>query len=153
MRRFYEKYRDNWPQTFSLEQGVNLKLNGYRIYGKIDRIDEVKGGIQLVDYKTGTPKSTDKIGLEDKEQLLIYQLAAAQAYEGREIVNLQFYYLNDSSEINFVGSDKELREMAKKIILRIGQITQAAQADNFPAKPGPLCAYCDFNGICEYRKS
>jgi DNA helicase-2/ATP-dependent DNA helicase PcrA len=152
LKQFFEKHKDNWPRAIALEQGINLKIGGYRIYGKIDRIDETAAGIQIVDYKTGNPKSGEKIGPEDKEQLLIYQLAAEQIY-GQPIANLQFYYLNDNSEINFTGNDKELREMEMKIVSRIGEIIAAAKANHWPAKPSPLCQYCDFYGICEYRKA
>lgn len=152
LKVFYEKFKDNWPNTVGLEQGVNLKVSGYRIFGKIDRVDEsANGEIIIVDYKTGKPKSKDKISAEDKEQLLIYQLAVEQAME-KKIANLQFYYLNDNSEINFIGKDKELRNMEEKILDRINAIKKAVEDNNFPAKPGPLCKFCDFNGICEFRK-
>ncbi|MEA3398628.1 MAG: UvrD-helicase domain-containing protein [Patescibacteria group bacterium] len=151
LKQFIEKYKENWPNTVSLEQGINLKISGYRIFGKIDRVDKTKNGIQIVDYKTGTPKSKDKISAENKEQLLIYQLACEQAYE-KKIENLQFYYLNNNSEINFIGTDKELKDMEKKILERIEKIKDAAGNNYFPAKPGPLCKFCDFSGICEHRK-
>ncbi|MFC1678217.1 ATP-dependent helicase [Patescibacteria group bacterium] len=152
LKNYYEKYKDNWPQAVSLEQGINLKISGYRIFGKIDRIDELKQGkVQIVDYKTGTPKDPDKISPEDKEQLLIYQLAAEQALN-KKIDNLQFYYLNNNSEINFVGSEEELRGMEEKILDSIKKIETAIQDNNFAPKPGPLCKYCDFFSICKFRK-
>ncbi len=152
LQAFYAKYSENWPVTVSLEQGLNLKLGGYRIFGKIDRIDDLgEDGIRIVDYKTGNPKSEGKITLEDKEQLMIYQMAARQAMN-RPIADLQFYYLNDNSEINFVGSDRDLTAMEKKIIKNIEAIEAAFTDGVFPPKPGPLCRYCDFFDICEYRQ-
>jgi DNA helicase-2/ATP-dependent DNA helicase PcrA len=152
LKEFFEKHVGNWPQVLSLEQGINLKIEGYRIFGKIDRIDEVgQNKIQIVDYKTGTPKDPEKISLDDKEQLLLYQLAVEQAMEAK-IENLQFYYLNDNSEINFLGSDKDLKDMEKKVLDAIHQIEQAIGESNFIPKPGPLCKYCDYFTICEYRK-
>ena len=152
IKEFYNKHRDNWPDVLSLEQGINFKLKGYRIYGKIDRIDNLgQEGIQIVDYKTGQPKAKDKIGIDDKEQLLIYQLAVKQVID-KKIINLQYYYLDNNSEVNFLGSQKELKEMEKKIIERIKGIEEACQTGNFPHKSGPLCKYCDFKEICEFRK-
>lgn len=153
MEEFFNKYKDNWPQVESLEQGVNLKIGGYRIFGKIDRIDNCEdGGIQIVDYKTGRPKKQDAISLEDKEQLLIYQMAIEQAIT-KKVSNLQFYYLDNNTEINFLGKKKDIEKMEEKIIDRINGIKEAAETGCFPAKPGPLCKYCDFNSICEFRKS
>ncbi len=152
LRGFYGKFKDNWPRTLYLEQGVNLKAGGSRIYGKIDRVDDLGGGkVRIVDYKTGTPKKAEKIGLEEKEQLLLYQMAAAQTLPGMEVSELQFYYLNDNSEINFLGSAKDLAGMEEKLLKRIEEIKQAVEHNEFPPKPGVLCKYCDFFHICEFR--
>ena len=151
LRLYYEKHKDAWPPARDLEKGINLKIGGCRIYGKIDRVDVLPEGLRIVDYKTGEPKKAEKVGPEDKEQLLIYQLAAEQAL-GEKIAALQFYYLNDSSELNFLGSDKELRAMEEKILNRITAIKKAAENDHFPPAPSLLCKYCDYRGICEYRK-
>lgn len=153
LKEFFNKHQEEWPNVISLEQGINLKLEGYRIYGKIDRVDDRgEEGISIIDYKTGTPKNPDKISVEDKEQLLLYQLAMKQINK-RPICNLQFYYLNDNSEINFVGTDKDLSDMEGKTIQRILQIEDAFRGGVFPPKPGPLCKYCDYFHICEFRKS
>ncbi len=152
LRVFYEKFKDNWPHTIKLEEGVNLKIQGYRLYGKIDRIDDLgEEGLQIVDYKTGQPKKQNKLTLEDKEQLLLYQLAVEQAIK-KKIANLQFYYLDDNSEVNFLGTDKDKRDMEQKILTRIHGIEKAIKNNNFPPKPGILCKYCDFSFICAYRK-
>ncbi len=151
LKEFYNKHKNNWPDVLSLEQGVNLKIGGYRIFGKIDRVDNHEDGVQIVDYKTGKPKEQDKIGIDDKEQLLIYQLASEQALD-KKVKNLQFYYLDNNSEVNFLGTDKELREMEEKILDRIHGIEEAAKTGEFTPKPGPLCAFCDFKDICEFRK-
>ncbi|MCK5211897.1 PD-(D/E)XK nuclease family protein, partial [Candidatus Parcubacteria bacterium] len=80
-----------------------------------------------------------------------YQMAAGQAMD-KKIHNMQFYYLNDNSEVNFVGTDKELRNMEEKIIERIHGIEESARTGKFIPKPSMLCKYCDFKDICEYRK-
>ena len=46
----------------------------------------------------------------DKEQLLIYQMAAEQAL-GMKVNNLQFYYLDNNNEINFLGSEEEIAKI------------------------------------------
>ncbi len=152
LKDFYEKHKNNWPNVKSLERSVNLRIGGYRIFGKIDRIDDCgEKGIQIVDYKTGTPKQKGKLVIDDKEQLLIYQLAARQAMP-EPICNLQFYYLDNNSEIDFLGNEKELEEMENRVLERIENIIESVRAGEFPPKPGPLCKFCDFKDICEYKK-
>lgn len=153
LKNFYDQHKDNWPQVVSLEQGVNLKLEGQRIYGKVDRIDDLGGNeIRVVDYKTGRPKEEGKITLEDKEQLIIYKLAVEQA-TNQKARELQFYYLDNNSEINFSCEAKDIEVVKKKLVDKIRAIETACQNNEFPPAPGELCKYCDFSDICEFRKN
>lgn len=148
LKAFYEKYKDNWPAALFLEKKFNWKITDgeadYLVRGVVDRIDKYEGGLKLVDYKTGRPK--DKLTFNDKEQLLIYQLAAGELFR-EEVKALAFYYLADNSEAEFLGSAKDLEKVKAKIIGVVEEIKQG----KFPPRPGQLCDWCDFNGICEFR--
>ncbi|MDD4901199.1 MAG: UvrD-helicase domain-containing protein [Patescibacteria group bacterium] len=148
LKVFYEKYHDRWPEVLFLEKGFNLKIAhgqaAYGVRGVIDRVDQTSGGLKLVDYKTGQPKK--KLSFADKEQLFIYQLAAEQLFQ-EPVAGLAYYYLEDNSEIEFIGGPKELAKIKEKIISTI----KAIKDNRFPPQPGRLCAWCDFNGICEYH--
>ncbi len=150
VKEFFEKHKDNWPNAIFLEKGFNIKLdsNGdlYTIRGMIDRIDEEEGKLKIIDYKTGTAK--DKLSFNEKEQLLIYQLAVQDLFK-QEIKSLAFYYLDNNSEIKFLGSQDELEKVKQKAITTIEEIKKA----KFPPKPSKLCKYCDFFDICEFRQS
>jgi len=110
----------------------------------IDRVDEFEDGFKIIDYKTGNPK--EKLTLNDKKQLLIYQLAAGQIF-AKPIKKLSFYYLDNNSEIEFLGTEKELEKVESQVVETIENINSG----DFSAKPGRLCKYCDFNGICEKK--
>jgi putative RecB family exonuclease len=132
-----------------LEKSFNYKIRIAgrlcTIKGTIDRIDETANGIKIVDYKTGSPK--DKLLFDDKEQLLIYQKAAADIF-AKPVEALAFYYLENNSEMEFVGTAAELEKIGTKIVNTINDINKG----EFPPKPSLLCGYCDFKNICEYRK-
>ena len=73
MKLFYKDFKENNNILIidgegALEKGFQIKLNGDVILGMIDRIDEVKGGVEIIDYKTGSPKKT--LAKDDKFQLL-----------------------------------------------------------------------------------
>ena len=106
---------------------------------------EQADGLKLVDYKTGRAKET--LSFEDKEQLFIYQLAAAELFK-QPVSGLAFYYLENNSEIEFIGQARDLEKIKAKIIAAI----EAIGRGEFPPKPGQICAWCDFRGICEYRQ-
>lgn len=156
LKVFYEKHKTGWPEALFLEKGFNFRITdpstklgaggreSYIIRGVVDRIDRAGSGLKLVDYKTGQPK--DKLSFSDKEQLLIYQLAIQELFK-EEIKALAFYYLDNNSEVEFIGSAKDLEKIKAKIIDTINNIRQG----RFEAKPGMICAWCDFKEICQYR--
>ncbi len=163
LKEFYSKHKDNWPKVIGLEQRFKLKLNDYIISGGIDRIDncdppspncfgEASGAnVQIVDYKTGTPKQAGKITIDNKEQLLIYQMATEEVLK-KKVANLQFYYLDNNSEIDFLGTNDEKLNLQEKLLDRIKEIETSIKTDNFPPKPSQLCKFCNFNNICEHRQ-
>lgn len=149
IKEFLKTHNNNWPKTTHLEKGFKNKIvfdkECYTIGGAIDRVDEIDGKIKIIDYKTGKPK--EKLSFDDKFQLLIYQQAVADIFR-QEIHSLSFYYLENNTEIEFLGTDKELDKSKEKIIKTISAIHK----NKFPPKPSQLCKYCDFFDICEYRK-
>jgi CRISPR/Cas system-associated exonuclease Cas4 (RecB family) len=58
---------------------------------------------------------------DSKEQLLIYQLAASQQL-GEKVEKLTYYYLEENSRVSFVGSEKDLENLKKKIVDTIAEI-------------------------------
>ncbi|MFH1232837.1 MAG: UvrD-helicase domain-containing protein [Patescibacteria group bacterium] len=152
---FYKKYNDNWPTALFLEKGFNIKLadnDGWNtIRGVIDRIDQVsdkngKNKIKIVDYKTGNPKS--KLTFDEKEQLFIYQIATEEIFR-QPVDSLSFYYLNNNTEVEFLGSKEDLAKVKAKVSATIAEIKKR----EFLPKPGPLCKFCDFKDICEFRQN
>lgn len=143
---FYKKHKGSWPAVQSVERGFTLKIGPYSIKGKVDRIDAVDGGIIITDYKTGQPKKEKDV---DKDQLLIYQMAATQVWN-EEPKELVFYYLDDNSSVSFLGTEKELSDMQQKIA---GIIQQIHTGDFTHKAEAHKCKQCDFNSICPYSEA
>mgnify|MGYP001612065343 FL=1 len=147
LKDFYEK--SEWRAPKFLEAGFHLKIGEYRLRGQIDRIDPLPDGtIELIDYKTGSPKKQNDLKLEDKEQLLIYQLAAVESLQEKPSL-LSFYYLDNNTKVSFLGTSAELAKIKEKITAEI----EAIRASDFPPKPSVFnCGHCDFKGICEWAE-
>jgi DNA helicase-2/ATP-dependent DNA helicase PcrA len=148
---FYNQHKDNWPEAMYLEYPFNLPVKGadgkhFTIYGVVDRIDKVDGGLRIVDYKTGSPKT--KLTFADKEQLLIYQMAI-EAILQEPVTEVLFHYFDDNTQISFKGTDKELEKVRDKILNNI----EGIKSGDFTPKPGPMCKFCDFNSICDFKAS
>lgn len=151
IKLFYNENKDKELATLSLEKGFNIKLGQeYTIRGFIDRIDLLPDQTaELIDYKTGAPK--EKLTSEEKMQLLLYQLACLNLPEitgGHKVSKLTFYYLDNNSQISFLGSDKELDKVENEFSDTISEI----KSSQFEARPeSHKCAFCDFKNICEFR--
>ncbi|MEK7619460.1 MAG: PD-(D/E)XK nuclease family protein, partial [Patescibacteria group bacterium] len=104
------------------------------------------GGVEIVDYKTGKSKDQNKFAFADKEQLLLYQIAAEDI--GETVSQLTYHYLEDGSRVSFLGSAQEKDRLKTSISETLGDM----RTSEFKATPGWHCQFCDFRDICEYRK-
>ncbi len=151
LREFYRLGETSgWTVPIGLESGFRFKLGGAIIKGQIDRLDRgIDGKLILTDYKTGKPK--EKLTFEDKEQLLIYQIASESVLELRnegEVGELRYYYLDDNSVQSFLGKPEDL----DKVKTKISETIESIRTNNFEPKPSKeVCAYCDFKEICDFR--
>jgi len=158
VKDFYKEFSKKPPKILkiqneiALEMPFNLKIGEYTLYGVVDRIDELSGGlpagrqeVAIIDYKTGNSK--DKLYLDDKEQLLIYQIAAEEVFKIKP-KELIYHYLNDNKKASFLGSEKEKEQLKEKIIREIEEIKNS----DFEARPGWQCGFCDFKDICDFAE-
>jgi DNA helicase-2/ATP-dependent DNA helicase PcrA len=153
LKDFFEKFIQNPPKIKflngmpCLELDFSLKIGENTIKGKIDRVDEsTDDKIEIIDYKTGRGK--DKLEKEDKEQLLLYQLAGEQIFS-KIPEQLSYYYLEDGNKITFQSSDLEREKFKQETLNKIEKIKNS----DFKATPGWQCQFCDFKDICEFRKN
>ncbi|HRY63487.1 MAG TPA: ATP-dependent DNA helicase, partial [Patescibacteria group bacterium] len=146
LKKFYEQLGGQVPRVIELEKGFNLKIGPYKVRGVIDRVDRLANGkVEIIDYKTGEAKGEKNV---DKDQLLIYQLAAREVF-GWEVEKLTYYYLDNNTAVSFLGSDKELEKIKDKV----DGLIEAIMKYDFTATPGQfVCQYCDFKEICEFRE-
>jgi DNA helicase II / ATP-dependent DNA helicase PcrA len=145
LKTFFEKWQKEPQFSQHLEYKFSFKLKpDCLIKGSVDRIDQTSTGLKLIDYKTGSAK--EKINPDQKEQLLIYQLAM-EALLQEKVAELTFYYLENNSELTFIGKPVELEKLRAKIIERVEKI----RAGEFPPAPDKeKCKWCDFKNICDF---
>jgi CRISPR-associated protein Cas4 len=150
-KNFYEQYEKNQPEvlkvngSLALELPFNLKVGDYTLFGVIDRIDEDKDGVTIIDYKTGQAK--EKLDFDAKEQLLIYQIAVQELLHLKP-KQLSYYYLEEGKYASFLGTEKEIETQKGKIVEEIEKIKNS----EFEPTPGWQCQYCDFKDICDHAQ-
>ncbi|HDQ22721.1 MAG TPA: PD-(D/E)XK nuclease family protein [Candidatus Uhrbacteria bacterium] len=157
IKLFYEENKDKQLSTLVLEKGFNFKMSSpkkeaetYSFKGFIDRIDLLPDGTaELIDYKTGNAK--EKLTFEEKEQLLLYQYAGQKIPDitaCHPISKLTFYYLDNNTQLSFLGNKKDLAKLEERFTTTIDKIKDS----QFEASPEyHKCQHCDFKDICEFR--
>lgn len=151
LKLFYTAQQDNWVVPYGIEKWFKIKVGDYTVHGRMDRIDQLPDqSFEIVDYKTG--KSKEMVTGDDKDQLLIYQIAAQTIPEFTRVgtvEKLTFYYLNDGIKTSFLGKDKEIEKLKDKLVHTIDNIA----ARDFTATPSAfVCEYCEYKNMCEFRE-
>jgi DNA helicase-2/ATP-dependent DNA helicase PcrA len=143
---------DLWQKgTFdALEYPFSLELNsGTILKGRFDRIENRNGVVTVVDYKTGIPKTSNKLSAD--LQLYVYAVAAAEIYQVDEI-SCELHYLRDASSTTVYFDKIKLEKARKRLGYCAADINEAHVKDEFPAKPSNFaCASCSFRVLCDEK--
>jgi hypothetical protein len=90
------------PQPNSIfEHGIKATLSeGVDLYGKVDRLEESKDSVVIIDYKSGSSysymnpfESEENPGDGHWRQAMIYRFLAEQKYPGKKNYEIQFHYI------------------------------------------------------------
>lgn len=146
LKKFYAACETaGWPKVLFLEKKFTVKIDEFIIKGAIDRLDRLPdGSLEIIDYKTTVAK---EVGYQEKKQLLLYKIAAEEIFK-EPVSVLSYYYLKSGEKVSFAAKEKDLEKLKNWVAETIKEI----KAGNFMPGRNPLCEYCDFRDICEFRK-
>ncbi|MGF1509397.1 MAG: PD-(D/E)XK nuclease family protein [Myxococcota bacterium] len=125
----------------------------FQIRGSIDRVEGSRGGLRVVDFKTGRVRPDfDAVGGGRVLQPLLYALAA-EALIGEPVTSgaLEFATLKGG----YVRLETPAQEKAHQERLRtvLGRIDESTRRGDLPAYPSrDACKLCDFSGLCGLRE-
>ena len=128
-----------------------------RVRGSIDRVDETDaGGLLVVDYKTGSTRSYEKLGLDDptlggsRLQLVLYDLAARRLRGASDSAEGYGAYWFVSSKGRFADIGYPTNDARQPVLAAIGSVVDGIGAGLFPLhpeepgwKPWVSCHYCE----------
>jgi len=144
-----QSWHEKIPDVAFLERPFDWSVGEHSLKGKVDRIDHLSGGkFSIIDYKTGTAKTTESIETRDKEQLWIYQIAMEEM--GLPVTSLKYVYVLTGGEAEVeILQGAERDEFREDIQGRMKEILLS----RFVPSPSPfICRFCDFRQICEFRR-
>jgi putative RecB family exonuclease len=127
------------PDVIATEKPIRFMIEDVTIIGRIDRIDRTAtGGLVVIDYKTGNPKSD--LDASGSVQLGLYGLAVQ--LEGNTVERMVFYNLEDNS----TAETERINE--RKLHETVLDVAAGIRAGRFEPKPGFQCNYCGYRSLC-----
>jgi RecB family exonuclease len=148
MLRVFGRTFDLDPLPLARERWLTAELpSGVQVFGKVDRIDPLRGGgIEIIDYKTGA-NMLDERDLRVEPAIWVYVAAAEAAYD--EIVRrVRLIYLPAGVDVSWEPERDDVLELRKRLIRKVNEIEGATA---FEATPGEHCRWCAFQLRCEER--
>jgi RecB family exonuclease len=132
----------------SLEDWMECDINGFKIAGRIDRIDkDSDSAISIWDYKTGKlpyKSSVEKI-IEEDLQIPFYAIIASYLNPFAEKIRAGLIYLKYSKVYDIVWNKEKIKGLEKKVI----NIIKEAKSDTaLLPKINRLCSYCEYLDVC-----
>ncbi len=146
LKEYVKVFKESAGNPVNFEKSFVCDFNGYKISGRIDRIDQIGDEYELIDYKTG--KKFGKKKAYDELQLPVYFLGAKEALN-IEASLLSYYFVMDGEKLA-VSVDKEIIEKSKASILSI--IDEIEKGIFEPREDYLNCKSCSYDILCPAKE-
>jgi len=143
LTRYHERSMSSESEPVWFERPFAFKLGPHLLRGRVDRVDRLPGGEhELIDYKTGRPKTEDQ--LAEDVQLSLYSVGAREAW-GLEASQQAYYYLLDDRKVS-VHCDDGTREWIREVAT---EVAEGILSQGFEPTPSfTACSLCDYRLVC-----
>jgi DNA helicase II / ATP-dependent DNA helicase PcrA len=146
LARYHERFQSSSSEPVWFERQFTFKLGPHLLRGRVDRVDKLPGGeYELIDYKTGRPKSPAQ--LADDVQLSLYAVGAREAWS-LEASRQAYYYLLDDEKVSVPASGREgdRSEWIREVAL---EVAEGILSQGFEPTPSfAACSVCDYRLVC-----
>ncbi len=143
LTRYHERFQSEEAQPMWFERQFTFKLGRHSLRGRVDRVDLLPGGeYELIDYKTGRPKSAEQ--LADDVQLSLYAVGARESWR-LEASRQAYYYLLDDQKVA-VADEGDRGEWVRDVAI---EVAEGIQSQGFEPTPSfAVCSMCDYRLAC-----
>jgi DNA helicase-2/ATP-dependent DNA helicase PcrA len=143
LRRYHARFLAEDGQPLWFERSFNFKIGPHVLRGRVDRVDRLAdGGYELIDYKTGRPKSAAQ--LRDDVQLALYAVAAEQAWS-LGASRQSYHYVLDDEKVPLPPGDDDGDWITETVL----EVADGILAQGFEPTPSfTACSMCDYRIAC-----
>ena len=144
LQRYFERFQSEEAQPMWFERPFTFRLGPHLLRGRVDRVDQLPGGgYELIDYKTGRPKSSAQ--LAEDVQLSLYAVGAREAW-ALEASCQAYYYVLDDEKVSVGDDGGERAEWIREVATEVadGILSQGFE----PTPSYAACSVCDYRLMC-----
>jgi len=143
LTRYHERFKTESGRPVWFERQFTFPIGPHLLRGRVDRVDRLPdGGYELIDYKTGRPKSAAQ--LADDVQLSLYAVGARESWR-LDASRQAYYYLLDDEKVA-VPDDGERGEWVCEVAT---EVAEGIRAQGFEPTPSyAACSMCDYRLVC-----
>jgi DNA helicase-2/ATP-dependent DNA helicase PcrA len=147
LTRYHERFQSSESQPVWFERQFTFKLGPHLLRGRVDRVDLLPGGdYELIDYKTGRPKTAAQ--LTDDVQLSLYAVGAREAWSLEASCQAYYYLLDDEKVSVPVSADGEV-DRSEWIQAVAMEVAEGILSQGFEPTPSfAACSVCDYRLVC-----
>jgi DNA helicase II / ATP-dependent DNA helicase PcrA len=141
--RYHERFQDEDGEPVWFERSFSFSMGQHLVRGRVDRVDRLPdGAYELIDYKTGRPKTAAQ--LREDVQLSLYAVGAREAWR-LEAAHQAYYYVLDDAKVP-VERDEADRDWITETVL---DVAEGIQGQGFEPTPSyAACSVCDYRIAC-----
>lgn len=142
LTRYHERFQAEEAEPTFFERSFSFQLGRHVLRGRVDRVDKLpEGGWELIDYKTGPPKSQSQLAQD--VQLSLYAVAACEAWQLDEARGAYYYVLDDAKVPAPAAAG---RAWIEEVAAEVGE---GILSQGFEPTPSyAACAICDYRLVC-----
>jgi DNA helicase-2/ATP-dependent DNA helicase PcrA len=132
--------------VIAVERPFEFTLDGMRIRGRVDRLDEDARGTVIVDYKSSDVRDQRKANEKARGSLQLHAYALAHEQRTGKLPRaMQLHFL----ESGLVGESTPEPARLDKAREQLRGAMAGIAASEFAPQPNPIaCGYCPFRQIC-----
>ncbi len=140
---YHDRLRDEPAQPVWFERSFAFRMGPHHLRGRVDRVDRLPGGgHELIDYKTGRPKTATQ--LKDDVQLSLYAVGAREAWQ-LEAAQQAYYYVLDNEKVPVPRAETDAATVTELVL----EVADGILGQDFEPTPSyAACSMCDYRIVC-----
>jgi DNA helicase-2/ATP-dependent DNA helicase PcrA len=143
LRRYEQRIGEEPVEPVWFERAFAFRMGAHTLRGRVDRVDRLPdGSYELIDYKTGRPRSV--AALKEDIQLSLYAVGAREAWD-LDATEQAYLYVLDDEKVRVPSDEIDAGWIADTV----DEVGAGILAQDFEPTPShAACSMCDFRIAC-----